>query len=93
MARARSGKNKRRAKRSASKGRGKAPAKKRAARRRRAPRVKARSGPVQLWLPLQMPLGLLGGHAVQQPAGVVDEPLALQPAVPDPLGEQSSLFD
>ncbi|MBI1946708.1 MAG: hypothetical protein HYS27_13505 [Deltaproteobacteria bacterium] len=48
---------------------------------------------MQLWLPLQMPLGLLGGHAVQQPAGVVDEPLALQPAVPDPLGEQSSLFD
>lgn len=57
MARARSGKRKK-----AKKKRTTAPAQ--APRRRRAPRVKAPRGPVQLWLPLQMPLGLLGGVAL-----------------------------
>lgn len=93
MARARDRKNRRRAKKPASKGRVKAPAKQRATRRRRAPRVKARSGPVQLWLPLQMPLGLLGGHAAPAEPGRGEELAEVEPGARAVLGEQSSLFD
>ena len=93
MARARSGKNKRRAKRSPSKGRAKASAKQQKARRRRAPRVKARRGPVQLWLPLQMPLWLLGGHAVMPSACLEEAACEVEAAPAVFAGEQSSLFD
>lgn len=60
-------------------------------RRRPAPRIKQRIGPVQLWLPLQMPLGLLGGVAVAPaPAPGIDDPPAAPTGAP---GEQESLFE
>jgi hypothetical protein len=58
--------------------------------RRRRLRIKPHKGPVQLWLPLQMPLGLLGGEVVPpepvMDSGVVDD----RPSRLDV--EQSSLF-
>ena len=83
MARARTRKKKKRARKA------KAPA-----RRRRAPKVKPRTGPVQLWLPLQMPLGLSGGVAVV-PVGypAADEADAGAAALVVSVGEQSSLFE
>ncbi len=88
MARARTGKRTKQKK--------KARARAQAPRRRRGPRVKAHRGPVQLWLPLQMPLGLEGGQAVAPAsswgavAQVEDAPSGAQGA---PGGEQVSLFE
>lgn len=91
MARSRTGRKKKRAPKAKAKARAKAVPK---ARRRRPPRVKARSGPVQLWLPLQMPLGLSGG--------VVVEPVYAEPVEDSPAevaltrasdAEQASLFE
>lgn len=96
MARARSGKKKKGAKKRPKKAAAKARAKpaKRTARRRRPPRVKARTGPVQLWLPLQMPLGLLGGVAVAPTApDGLDEEAPREPTSPSLVVEQSSLFE
>ncbi|MCC7112363.1 MAG: hypothetical protein IT382_23930 [Deltaproteobacteria bacterium] len=91
MARSRTGRKKKRAPKAKAKARAKAVPK---VRRRRPPRVKARSGPVQLWLPLQMPLGLSGG--------VVVEPVYAEPVEDSPAevaltrasdAEQASLFE
>ncbi len=84
MARARSGKRKKGKKKRAA-----VPAT--APRRQRAPRVKVRRGPVQLWLPLQMPLGLSGGVALA-PAPLDDRGEGEAPAAGAPLGVQESLF-
>ncbi len=104
MARARTGTKKKRQKQKrakkkkrSSKGASKARAQrskkapKGAVRRRRAPRITPRTGPVQLWLPLQMPLGLLGGVAAAPPPVVeVEEGPTASIAA---LGQQDSLFD
>jgi hypothetical protein len=91
MARSRTGRKKKRAPKAKAKARAKAVPK---VRRRRPPRVKAHSGPVQLWLPLQMPLGLSGG--------VVVEPVYAEPVEDSPAevaqtrasdAEQASLFE
>ena len=91
MARSRTGRKKKRAPKAKAKARAKALPK---ARRRRPPRVKARSGPVQLWLPLQMPLGLSGGGVVER---VYAEPVEDSPAelalTRASDAEQASLFE
>ena len=58
--------------------------------RRRRLRIKPHKGPVQLWLPLQMPLGLLGGEAVPPEPVIGDEVVEERAARADV--EQSSLF-
>lgn len=95
MARGRSRSRKKRPKKKRSaKQRPSARAKQRSAPPRRARRIKARTGPVQLWLPLQMPLGLLGGIALAPAANQVVECVAEdEPAQHAVMAEQSSLFE
>ncbi len=63
---------------------------------RRAPRIKKRRGPIQLLLPLQMPLALGVSAFAERPAPPGSSPPgALEDPAPPaaPLGEQRALWD
>lgn len=83
-----------RGKKAAAKARAKPKVKAPAPRRRRRTRVKAHKGPIQLWLPLQMPLGLLGGVAIAPPPVAAGADERAEPSSsPASSGSQSHLFE